>query len=219
MGGADCGQFTFPNARHFRPVLEETGGHRAWLVQVEIDADAVPPGPLYENPEIRESLLVIFSEFWERSSARRQVAQNALQPDAVDPHRGESLEQSVRIRIQVRVQQGIAIDGNIGIHQPLLRILARRGSNRPVKPGITWQRRGELAHEVETGHTGPADLGAKIGLDPPANPGRSKLRGIIGCPVAERLTTRFHPAEFDPEKVFFAQCETESLRRPLQELE
>ncbi len=215
MRSAEGRELVFPDAGHLGAILEEGGGHRPRLIHVEIHADAVFLGPLHQGPKIGQTPLVVGAELGKRRPARRQVAQDDVQPDAVDPHGGEPLQESVGIGIQLRIQQRIAVHGQIGIDEPqgngLIVPRLRRGEG--------GQRAAELPNEVETRFRRAADLLAEILLDHATNLGRAAPRRLVRRLVAERLALGFQAAQLDPQKVILAQREGQSLRRHLQKFQ
>src|SRR4051812_6879909 len=94
--------------------LEEIGGHRAGVVQVEVDADVEAFGTGDEPGEVGESPFVVAAELGE-VGGRRQVAKDNVEPDAVDAGAGITLEERVGVRIKRRVEERVAEDGEVGI--------------------------------------------------------------------------------------------------------
>ena len=86
MRSAEGHKPPLPHAGHFGPTLdlEKGRGHGPGLVHVKIHADAVFLGPLHNGPQVGQTLLVAGAELGKRRSARRQIAQNNVQPHAVD---------------------------------------------------------------------------------------------------------------------------------------
>jgi len=212
--GAERGGIVFPDAGEIRALREEGRGHRPGFIQVEIDADAVVARPFHQGLKVGQALFVVDAKLGERRAAGREVAQDGVQPDAIDARRGEPLQQSIGIRIQPGVQQRVAIDGDVGIDQAQG---VRLGGRRFPRRGALGS--GKLPDEVEAGLGRAPDFRAKIRLDHAADFGGAAPGGFVRRLVAERRAPGFQLAQLDPQEVLLAQHERQAFGRQLQQLQ
>ena len=80
---------------------EELRGHRARLIEIEIDFDPVILRAIHQPGQILQPRLPTFAEF-QKDFRRRQSSQHGLQPNAIDSHPRQLVQDSVWERVDIR---------------------------------------------------------------------------------------------------------------------
>ena len=192
---------------------EKIQGPRPGFIEIKIDLQAVPRGALDQSEELLLAPLEADAHPLVPRE-RRQVRQQPLQPNSAHPGLRQPRQVTVRIRVQVRIQQGIPVQGEIRITE------ARHGCLARVRR--TW-RNGGIGGRTQPGHetekrflAGQRHMAKRFAHDRRDLRRSRALRRRRRGPV-QRFTPGFERSEFDEQEIVLAQRERELFGSPTQQ--
>ena len=197
------------SAFEFRTGVEEVQRQRARLIEIEKYLNTVTRRASRELVQILQPLFVAGAAFWLPGTGR-ELVQHGLEPHAIHPGGGEPCEIAVGIGVGLRVEQRIAIEGEVGVAEAKL---VRGG--RTLLRGRNSGR--QLAHELEQRFLFDRQFFVELGFDEACDLGFALTRGVVGGSELQWRASRLQAAELDVEEVILAQGERQFFRRPVEQ--
>src|ERR1019366_392966 len=117
---------------------------------------------------------------------------DCLQPDAVHTRRRQACQVTIRVRVQRRIEQRVAIQSEVGVTEPGRE---SAGASHPTSAGL-WRTR-QFLNELKQGLLRLADPRGKLRPQNPGNCARAFASASIGRAELQALALGLQVAQLD----------------------